>query len=152
METVGVQSRGPLFYLPIMFTDALPWSLCLPALMVAWWRERGRADIHHRVRTLLLLWIAIIVIIFSFSQTKQDLYIFPIVTAIAALGGDWVARMLDFGPAAPAHTGRGWLTATLVVLAVVLVAIGSLTLYLFGEDQTVYRVAGAQTTGWLALG
>ena len=152
METVGVQSRGPFFYLPIVLTDALPWSLCLPAVLAAWWRERMRADIHHRIRTLLLLWIVIIVVVFSFSQTKQDLYIFPIVTAIAALGGDWVARMLDFGPAAPAHTGRGWLTTTLLVLAVVLVAIGSLALYLFGEDQTVYRVAGAQTTGWLALG
>src|SRR5918994_1985322 len=104
METVGVQSRGPLFYLPIMFTDALPWSLCLPALMVAWWRERGRADIHHRVRTLLLLWIAIIVIFFPFSKTKRPFYIFPISTPPAARGGDGVARMWCLGPAAPAHT------------------------------------------------
>ena len=45
-----------------------------------------------RIRTLLLLWIAIIVVFFSLSQTKQDLYIFPIVAAVAAaLGGDWVA-------------------------------------------------------------
>jgi 4-amino-4-deoxy-L-arabinose transferase-like glycosyltransferase len=151
METVGVQSRGPLFYLPIVITDALPWSLCLPAVVAAWWRERQRADTHHRVRTLLLLWIAVILVVFSFSQTKQDLYIFPIVAAIAALGGDWVARMLDFGPAAPAHTGRGWLTTTLVVLALVLVGVGALVLYLFGDRQTVYRIAGAQVTGWLAL-
>jgi 4-amino-4-deoxy-L-arabinose transferase-like glycosyltransferase len=151
METVGVQSRGPLFYLPIVFSDALPWSLCLPAVAAAWWRERQRADTHHRIRTLLFLWIAIIVVVFSFSQTKQDLYIFPIVAAIVALGGDWIARMLDFGPAAPAHAGRGWLTGTLVVLALVLVGVGALVLYLFGEWQTVYRVAGAQITGWLAL-
>jgi 4-amino-4-deoxy-L-arabinose transferase-like glycosyltransferase len=152
MDTVGVQARGPDFYLPVIFTDALPWSLFLPAFVVAWMRERQRADIHHRIRTLLLLWIAAIVVVFSFSRTKQDLYIFPIVGAIAALGGDWIARALDVGPAAPAQAGRGWLTTTLVVLAVLLLAIGSLLLYVFGAGQTVYRVAGAQLTGWLAVG
>jgi 4-amino-4-deoxy-L-arabinose transferase-like glycosyltransferase len=151
METVGVQRRGPAFYLPIVFTDALPWSLALPAVVAAWWRERTRADAHHRIRTLLLLWVGVIVLLFSFSQTKQDLYIFPIVAAVAALGGDWIARMLDVGPAAPAQSGRGWLTTTLVVLGLVLAGVGALVLYLFGEWQTVYRVAGAQVTGWLAL-
>jgi 4-amino-4-deoxy-L-arabinose transferase-like glycosyltransferase len=147
-----VQARGPDFYLPIVFSDALPWSLCLPAAVVAWMRERRRADLHHRFRTLLLLWIALIVLLFSFSQTKQDLYIFPIVTAVAAFGADWVARMVDVGPAAPQQEGRGWLTGTLLVLAAVLVAIGAFVLYVFGAAQTVYLVEGAQVTGWLAVG
>ena len=42
-ETVGVQARGPLFYLPVVLTDALPWSLCLPAVVVAWVRDRRHA-------------------------------------------------------------------------------------------------------------
>jgi 4-amino-4-deoxy-L-arabinose transferase-like glycosyltransferase len=150
-ETVGVQTRGPLFYLPIVFTDSLPWSLCLPAAIAAWMRERHRADPSHRIRSLLLLWVVTIVVVFSFSQTKQDLYIFPIAAAVAALGGDWIARMLDVGPAAPARSGRGWLTGTLVTLAVVLVAMGAFVLYVFGDAQTVYRIAGARVTGWLAV-
>ena len=150
LETVGVQARGPLFYVPVVFTDSLPWSLCLPAVVVAWARERGRADVHHRIRTLLLLWTAAIVVLFSFSQTKQDLYIFPIAGAIAALGGDWIARTVDAGPAAAATRDRGWLSGTLVVLAATLVLAGTLVLYLFGV-QTVYRVAGAHATGWLAV-
>jgi 4-amino-4-deoxy-L-arabinose transferase-like glycosyltransferase len=150
-ETVGVQTRGPLFYLPIVFTDSLPWSLCLPAVVFAWTRERHRADLRHRIRTLLLLWIAIIVLVFSFSQTKQDLYIFPIATAVAALAADWVARMVDSGPAAPSHQGRGALTATLLALAGVFVTIGAFVLYVFGAAQTVYRLDGAQATGWLAV-
>jgi 4-amino-4-deoxy-L-arabinose transferase-like glycosyltransferase len=152
METVGVQTRGPLFYLPIVFTDSLPWSLCLPAVAAGWMNERRRADPYHRIRTLLLLWVAAIVVIFSFSQTKQDLYIFPIAAAITALGGDWIARMVDTGPAAPAQAGRGWLTATLVALAAVLVALGAFVLYVFGDAQTVYRIAGARLSGWLAAG
>ena len=151
VDTVGVQARGPEFYLPVVFTDSLPWSLCLPAVIAAWLRERTRGDVHHRIRTLLLLWIGTIVVLFSFSQTKQDLYIFPIVAAVAALGGDWIARMTDFGPAAAAQRGRGWLTGTLLVLGATLVLAGGLVLYVFGAAQAVYRVAGAQGTGWLAV-
>ena len=150
-ETVGVQARGPAFYLPIVFTDALPWSLCLPAAVIAWTRERHRADPCHRIRTLLLLWIGLIVIVFSFSQTKQDLYIFPIVTASVALAADWIARVSDPGPAVSSAEGRGAFMATLCVLAAVLAGIGAFVLYVFGPSQTVYRVDGAQVTGWLAV-
>jgi len=150
-ETVGVQARGPLFYLPVVLSDSLPWSLCLPAVVVAWVRERNLTDTHHRIRALLLLWIGLIVLLFSFSQTKQDLYVFPIVAAIAALGGDWVARTLDAGPAAMESRQRAWLTATMSLLAVVLIALGGFVLYVFGASQTVYRVDGAQLTGWSAV-
>ena len=37
---VGPQSRGPLFYLPVVLSDAFPWSLCLPGVIVAWFRHR----------------------------------------------------------------------------------------------------------------
>ena len=154
-ETVGVQARGPFFYIPVVFHDALPWSLCLPAVIVAWARARQRGDVHQRLRTLLLLWIGVTVAVFSLSQTKQDLYIFPIVTAIAALGGDWVARMIDRGPAVPDEELRGerrWLAGTLFLLAGVFVAAGTFVLYVFGDAQTVYRLDGARLAGWLVAG
>ena len=52
-------------------------------------RRRGTAsnDRGFRIRTLLWLWILVIVIFFTFSAAKQDLYIFPIVPAVAALAG-----------------------------------------------------------------
>jgi len=171
-STVGVQTRGPLFYLPVVLTDALPWSLFLPAVVVAWVRDRRRAardgsfTAHDRLRTLLLLWVAVTVLFFSLSQTKQDLYIFPIVVAVAALGADWLARVLGAEPPAARaqrgasasertadevpHQGR-WLTLTLLVLAAALVAAGAFVLYVFGAAQTVYRVDGAWLSGALAL-
>jgi 4-amino-4-deoxy-L-arabinose transferase-like glycosyltransferase len=170
--TVGVQTRGPLFYLPVVLSDALPWSLFLPAVVVTWVRDRRRAArdgsvaMPDRLRSLLLLWIAVTVLFFSLSQTKQDLYIFPIVVAVAALGADWLARVLDADfPGAVArrgalrseraghdvpHQGR-WLTVTLLVLAAALVAAGAFVLYIFGAAQTVYRVDGARLSGALAL-
>ena len=83
----GVElSRGALFYIPVMLADLFPWSLFIPAAL--WWGFRERAN---PVVRLLLIWVAAIVIFFSFSGTKEDLYILPIVTAEAALIGAMLA-------------------------------------------------------------
>ena len=80
---VGVrQPRGPWFYLPIVLSDSFPWSVLLPCAAVAAWKTRTR------IETLLWCWIAAIVGFFSLSAGKQDLYIFPIVSAVAALRRD----------------------------------------------------------------
>ena len=86
------------------------------------------------------------VVFFSFSQTKQDLYIFPIVGAVAALGGDWMVRVA--GDAA--GIGRRWLPATLAVPAVLLILLGGFVLYLFPSDGMPYRLDGARPLGALA--
>jgi len=156
-ETVGDQARGPLFYLPVVATDMLPWSLCLPAVLIAWRRDRAirgskpqsRADASdlaaYRIRTLLLLWIGVTVALFSLSRTKQDLYIFPIVAAVAALGGDWVARALA------SQGWESWLRWTLAVLGVVVAVLGAAVLYLFGAGQTAYQIDGATASALIAI-
>jgi 4-amino-4-deoxy-L-arabinose transferase-like glycosyltransferase len=144
---VGVQMRGPFFYVPVVFSDSLPWSLVLPAAAAAGigaWRA-GLMAAEHRIRTLLLLWIGVTVLFFSLSQTKQDLYIFHIVPAVAALGATWIATSLEGGDVVQ----RRWLRATLVALALVLVAIGGFVLYLFG-GASVYEIEGARLIGAIA--
>ena len=106
-EGVGVESRrGPEFYIPVVFSDSFPWSLCLFGAAGLWfadWRSRraaarpredppGPDDRAFRVRTLLWLWVLGIVSFFTLSAAKQDLYVFPIVPAVAALGGLFIAR------------------------------------------------------------
>jgi 4-amino-4-deoxy-L-arabinose transferase-like glycosyltransferase len=140
---VGPQMRGPLFYLPVVITDGLPWSLLLPAVAAVWIRERRehwrRGDL--RVRTLLLLWIAVIVGFFSLSSTKQDLYIFPIVTAVAALGGDVVARGMS--------ALDGWRQVRISIGAggAVVAALGALALYVFEWSGTPYELDGIWIVG-----
>jgi len=147
-ETIGVQARGPFFYLPVLFHDMLPWSLCLPAIVYAWRRDRQSVlDPSLRLRTLLLLWIAVTVVLFSLSQTKQDLYIFPVVAAVAALGGDWVARRLDHQQ----QQRDRWFTGTFSVVGIVMVFLGGGVLYFFGGDTPVYSIRGAQTSAWVAI-
>jgi len=126
----------------------LPWSLCLPAILFAWKKERrSQQDPSHRLRTLLLLWIGVTVALFSVSQTKQDLYIFPVVAAVAALGGDWVARSVWHQPD---HKDL-WLTGTLSLVGVVMVFLGGGLLYFFGGDTPVYLIRGAQVSAWVAI-
>ena len=145
-ETIGVQQRGPFFYLRVIPGDMLPWSLCLPAVVYAWLRDRrgGQESSSLRVRTLLLLWIAVTVVLFSLSQTKQDLYIFPIVTAVAALGGDWIARALG-------RPGGRWFTATFMVIGIVMAALGAVVLYLFSGDKPVYLLSGARESALIVI-
>src|SRR5207248_1444809 len=52
-QAVGEQSRGALFYLPVMLADLFPWSLLIPAAL--WWGVRERANPIVR---LLLIWVA----------------------------------------------------------------------------------------------
>ena len=66
------------------------WSLLLPCAAIAAWKSA-----HPASRPLLWCWIAAIVGFFSLSAGKQDLYIFPIVPAVAALGGLAIERGLS---------------------------------------------------------
>ena len=152
-ETIGVQARGPHFYIPVVLTDTLPWSLCLPAVVMTWRADRrgDRQNASVRIRTLLLLWIAIIVVFFSLSQTKQDLYIFPVVAAVAALGGDWVARALSVrGVPLQPDTAVPWFTGTMTVFGVVMSLLGVGVLYLFSGAGTVY-IDGARAAAMIAV-
>ena len=111
---LGVDSeRGPLFYLPVVFSDSFP----VVAVPGAGRRRLRGGDARageamappQRVRTLLL---AVdrrrSSVFFSLSAGKQDLYIFPIVPAVAALAGVMVAG------AATAAAARGppWRSAS----------------------------------------
>jgi 4-amino-4-deoxy-L-arabinose transferase-like glycosyltransferase len=131
-EGIGAPQNRPIwFYLPVVFSDSFPWSLLLIPAVVAMARLRGDAvDRAARVRMLLLLWTATFVGFFSFSAEKQDLYIFPIVPAIAALGGWSVASAV------------GGLAITATVLGALFAAAGGLVFFLFRSASAVYALDG----------
>ena len=139
-EGVGVrQHRGVGFYLPVVFSDSFPWSMLLPFAAVAAWRVRSR------LQTLCWSWIATIVAFFSLSAAKQDLYIFPIVPAVAALGGLAIAR----GTSDPRW--RGWLSGSLAITGALLAIAGGGVLYLFVTAGRVYALDAALVIGVVAL-
>ncbi len=80
--------RGLLFYPPVVIGDLFPWSLLLlPAALL----KPGQPPIVF-LRRLLWLWLIVIVGFFTLSATKQDLYIFPVTVAVAALAGEVLAE------------------------------------------------------------
>ena len=109
-DAVGEQSRGILFYIPVMLADLFPWSFMIPFALV--WAVRDER--HDRIARLLVVWIAVIVVFFSFSGTKEDLYILPIVPAEAALIGAMLATAEGIAPRIAA-----WSTGATAVLSVV---------------------------------
>jgi 4-amino-4-deoxy-L-arabinose transferase-like glycosyltransferase len=167
-EGLGVeQRRGLSFYLPVVFSDSFPWSLCLFGAAARWfvdWRNRRGLktppdaapnlkfpltvplDHAFRIQTLLWLWILVIVIFFTFSAAKQDLYIFPIVPAVAALAGLFIARR--DGAEAPAWPRT--LRATAAVTGLLLAVAGAGTFYIFETVGKVYALRGAAFVGGAA--
>lgn len=150
-STFGPTGRGPFFYLGVMFTDSLPWSLALPAALALWLRDRRQrlSSPDLRIRTLLWLWTTVIVGFFSFSQTKQDLYIFPIVSAVAVLGADVLAR-LAFGDMRPGFVSR-WLTGTLAVGGLLLAGGGLFALYAISRAGAGFAIDGLAAAALIAL-
>jgi 4-amino-4-deoxy-L-arabinose transferase-like glycosyltransferase len=135
---VGVQSpRGIEFYPPIVFSDSFPLSIFLIPAGLLWWK--GPRD---RTSSLLFLWIFIIVGFFSFSHDKQDLYIFPIVPAVVALGAAAFAERSRIPTAV-------WITS--VILAGLLAAAGGAVLYIFESAGRVYALDGARLVGAVAV-
>lgn len=139
-EPIGEQSRGLLFYIPVMLADLFPWSLMVP--LALWWAIRKERQ--HRVARLLVVWIAAIVVFFSLSGTKEDLYILPIVSAEAALIGAMIAKGLDRRTVGDAHgKAVAWGAGTTAVL---LLVTGALALWVFTVVNR-YALDGAALIG-----
>lgn len=151
--------RGYFFYIPVMIGDFFPWSLFLfPMLWCAvrsWLagRQASRAFSEEETRPsartsmLFAVWIAVIVVFFSLSKSKEDLYILPVYPAAAALVGGLLAHLLSSERSRERELNR-WTTLT---LAVVIAGAGVATFYLFGEEMQPYRLAGASLIGCAAV-
>lgn len=92
---------GPVFYyLPAILIGLLPWSFWLPAATASLWR-RLRTRTLDRTDLLLLSWIGVYVLVFSFAGTKLPSYVLPCYPALAVLVGRHLAashERLSSGP------------------------------------------------------
>lgn len=73
------------WYVDVLRSQFFPWSLFLPlALMISirrWWHERSTLD------RLMVVWLAAVLIIFSFIQTRREWYILALYPAAALMIG-----------------------------------------------------------------
>ncbi len=103
------------YYLQVIATLWLPGSLLLPWLLPAWWRRLRRADPRYIV---LLGWALLVLLFFSASPGKREVYILPMLPALAVATAPLLAGLLR-------RAGVRWvLLLYVLLLAVATLAIG----------------------------
>lgn len=154
MQPVWGPHRGITFYLPVVIGDFFPWSVfLLPLCWVALRRLRPfmrdaaqPASLERRQwdnYALLLIWIAVIVVFFSLSRSKEDLYVLPIYPAAAALVGSSLSRWYS-NKQFPQQGALRWTT---FCLAAIIIAAAAVILFLFDNSTQPYRLAGTLLIG-----
>ena len=104
------------YYLQAMLTLWLPGVLLAPWLLPAWWRRVRRPDARH---VLLLGWAALVLVFFSASPGKREVYIFPMLPALAVAAAPLLAGLLR------RRAVRAVLWSYMAVLALVAGALGA---------------------------
>lgn len=80
------------YYLQVVFTLWLPGALLLPWLLPAWWRRIRRGDPRF---WLLLGWAALVLLFFSASPGKREVYIFPALPALCVAAAPLLQGLLQ---------------------------------------------------------
>lgn len=102
-------------YIPVIAFEWLPLSLAIPWAATGWTRALRARD----ARTLLpLAWAALVVVFFSFSGGKRDVYILPVLPVTAIALAPWLPEIVR------ARTFRWALWTLTLVLALVLLVTG----------------------------
>lgn len=107
------------YYLRVMATLWLPGALLLPWLLPAWWRRLRRLDPRL---WLLLGWALLVLVFFSASPGKREVYIFPALPALCMAAGSLLPGLLR------RRAVRGTLVAYLLGMALLacVLSIGAL--------------------------
>ena len=119
------------YYAQVMMTLWLPGALLLPWLLPAWWRRLRRGDPRF---WMLLGWSGLVLIFFSASPGKREVYIFPMLPALCVAAAPLLHALLQ------RIAVRRTLFAYLLVLATAtsLLSITALT----GTSDWAHRLAG----------
>jgi 4-amino-4-deoxy-L-arabinose transferase-like glycosyltransferase len=102
-------AHGVGYLVGALLAGLLPWTLLLPGVTVALWRDR--AALHRRdPRLFALLWTAAVFLPFAVASSKRGVYLLPLYPAVAMLVGWWAQRVWR------GATALGVLGAVLIVL------------------------------------
>ncbi len=100
------------YYIPLLAGGFAPWSLVFPFVGIDLWR--GRRELEPTTR-LALVWLALVLVVFSAAGSKRAVYLIVAYPAVAVLVGRWwvrtVAGAADIAPRA--------LAAMLIIVAAI---------------------------------
>ncbi|GLQ98305.1 ArnT family glycosyltransferase [Dyella mobilis] len=84
--------HSAFYYLPILLYNWLPLSLTFPGSFVRWWQGLKAKD----ARILLpLAWSLLVLLFFSASKGKRDVYILPMLPMVALITAPYLETMLS---------------------------------------------------------
>jgi 4-amino-4-deoxy-L-arabinose transferase-like glycosyltransferase len=90
----GAGHRQPFYYyfatLPV---DLLPWTIFVVPALVAYWPYRKIA--REPVSLFFVLWFSTVFLFFSFSDTKRELYLVPLLPTVALLLGNYFNDLIS---------------------------------------------------------
>jgi 4-amino-4-deoxy-L-arabinose transferase-like glycosyltransferase len=113
-STVHGRYKPFWFFVPVLAATMLPWSFYIPAALAKAWREQGREA--GRSGLYLLIWVVVIFLFFSKSDSKLTPYILPVFPPLVILIAHRIKGELE-------RRGQGLKLATRV-LGIVLVILG----------------------------
>lgn len=124
------------YYAQVIMTLWLPGALLLPWLLPAWWRRLRRGDPRFR---LLLGWSALVLLFFSASPGKREVYIFPMLPALCVAAAPLLPALMQ------RIAVRRTLFAYLLLLALMacLLSVSAL----LGSSAWAHRLAGQRGIG-----
>jgi 4-amino-4-deoxy-L-arabinose transferase-like glycosyltransferase len=113
------------YYAKVIPVQMLPWSGLLPGAFVLAWRRRAAA-----ADRFLLVYALFVVLLFTLSTEKRDLYVLPAYPAFALLAAGllaaaagWDGMSLQTGPGRA--MSRRWVTLPLLLTGIVLLLAGA---------------------------
>ncbi|WP_267220697.1 ArnT family glycosyltransferase [Dyella silvae] len=84
--------QPPWFYLEVIFTSWLPLTLAVPGLLPAWWERLRSRD----ARLLLpLAWVVMLIVFFSLTRAKRDVYIMPALPLLALSAAPFLENIMQ---------------------------------------------------------
>jgi 4-amino-4-deoxy-L-arabinose transferase-like glycosyltransferase len=124
------------YYIKVIATLWLPGVLLLPWLLPAWWRRLRRGDPRP---WMLLGWSVLVLLFFSASPGKREVYIFPILPIVCVAAAPLLHGLLQRASV------RRTLFAYLLVLGIVFSMLGLSALT--ESSQWAHRVAAQRGIG-----
>ncbi|HYM85976.1 MAG TPA: glycosyltransferase family 39 protein [Pseudoxanthomonas sp.] len=119
------------YFAQVIATLWLPGALLLPWLLPAWWRRLRRGDRRY---WMLLGWSAIVLLFFSASPGKREVYIFPMLPALCVAAAPLLQGLVR--RTGVQRTLLGYLLA--LSLAMLVLALSAL----LGASEWAHRLAG----------
>ncbi|MBM3751991.1 MAG: glycosyltransferase family 39 protein [Acidimicrobiia bacterium] len=142
-EAMQPGERDIFFYVPVVLGDLFPWTLFVVGGLV--WGATTLFNRESPIARLLMLWVVWHIGVFSLSQTKQDLYIFPIVPALAALAACLIQHAITHGRMRVIRAGA-------VMSAALMAIVGGGLFWLLGSQAQIHQIAGANLLGVVLCG